>query len=101
LALGAVPFARYGYFVLQGNAAGHVQSLVIGTALWIVGGQLLITGMLATAIAWNRRMMEDVLFRMKEERAGIRTARIAARRGVRAETEFEIEEAYERERHAA
>jgi glycosyltransferase involved in cell wall biosynthesis len=102
LALGAVPFARYAYFVLQGNAAGHVQSLVIGTALWIVGGQLLITGMLATAIAWNRRMMEDVLFRMKEERSTRVSSRITVRHSARMEVnETGNEDVYERERHAA
>jgi glycosyltransferase involved in cell wall biosynthesis len=69
LALGTLPFARYAYFVAEGNSSGHVQSLVAGAALWIVGGQMFITGMLATAIAWNRKMLEDVLFRMKNERS--------------------------------
>jgi glycosyltransferase involved in cell wall biosynthesis len=69
LLVGSVPFARYAYFVLEGDSAGHVQSLVIGSALWFLGGQMFITGMLAMAIGWNRRMMEDVLLRMKAERA--------------------------------
>jgi glycosyltransferase involved in cell wall biosynthesis len=68
LLLGALPFARYAYFLLLGESEGHLQSLVIGSALWVLGGQLLITGMLATAIAWNRRMVEEALFRMKSER---------------------------------
>lgn len=68
LALGAVPFARYAYFLAGGESDGHVQSLVIGSALWFLGGQMFITGMLATAIGWNRRMMEDVLYRMKSDR---------------------------------
>ena len=72
LALGTVPFARYAYFVVQGEAQGHVQSLVIGAALWIVGGQMFITGMLALAIGWNRRMIEEALFRMKSDRIELR-----------------------------
>ena len=91
LFMGALPFARYAYFVLQGNADGHVQSLVIGTALWIVGGQMFITGMLATAIAWNRRMLEDVLFRMKSERAPA-TARRSVRLAPVTQAEDEIDE---------
>jgi glycosyltransferase involved in cell wall biosynthesis len=75
LAIGAIPFARFGYYYLQGEGSGHVQSMVVGTALWIIGGQMLITGLLATAIAWNRRMLEDVLFRLKSERGGTRTQR--------------------------
>jgi glycosyltransferase involved in cell wall biosynthesis len=69
LALGALPFARYGYFVLQGDREGHMQSLVVGSALWIIGGQMFITALLALAISWNRRILEDVLFRMKDERS--------------------------------
>jgi hypothetical protein len=75
LAIGAIPFARFGYYYLQGEGSGHVQSMVVGTALWIIGGQMLITGLLATAIAWNRRMLEDVLFRLKSERGDTRTQR--------------------------
>jgi glycosyltransferase involved in cell wall biosynthesis len=80
LMLGAVPFARYAWFLAQGESQGHVQSLVIGSAFWFVGGQMFITGLLAVAIGWNRRMMEDVLYRMKEERAD---AVAAARRPLR------------------
>lgn len=69
LLLGAIPFARYAWFLAQGEGQGHVQSLVIGSALWFVGGQMFITGLLAVAIGWNRRMMQEVLLRMKEERA--------------------------------
>ena len=68
-ALGTIPFARFGYFVIEGSSGGHVQSLIIGAALWFLGGQMLITGMLAMAIAWNRRMTEEVLLRIKTERA--------------------------------
>jgi glycosyltransferase involved in cell wall biosynthesis len=70
LSLGALPFARYAYFVVNGKGQGHMQSLIVGSALWIIGGQMFITALLALAISWNRRMLEDVLFRMKEERSG-------------------------------
>jgi glycosyltransferase involved in cell wall biosynthesis len=67
LAASAVPFVRFGVLAAMGEGQGHVQSLVIGAVLAFIGGQLLITGMLATAISWNRRMVEDVLFRMKSD----------------------------------
>ena len=48
LALGTVPFARFALLrARRGTAQGHVQSLVIGSALWFLGGQMFITGMLA------------------------------------------------------
>jgi glycosyltransferase involved in cell wall biosynthesis len=79
---GAVPFARYAYLVMQGNATGHVQSLIAGAVLWFLGGQMLMTGMLAMAIAWNRRMTEEVLLRMKTARADA-AAEEAPRRALR------------------
>ncbi|HEY8173076.1 MAG TPA: glycosyltransferase family 2 protein [Dehalococcoidia bacterium] len=84
LAIGTLPFARYAYFVLEGNAEGHVQSLVVGSALWFLGGQMFITGMLAMAIGWNRRMMEEVLLRMKSERAEAATRSRGAMRRINA-----------------
>ena len=80
LSLGALPFARYAYFVVQGDRRGHTQSLIVGSALWIIGGQLFITAMLALAISWNRRMLEDVLFRMKEERSAARSVKLRRER---------------------
>ncbi len=103
LALGTVPFVRYGYYVTQGQSEGHIQSLIIGSALWFIGGQMFITGMLALAIGWNRRMLEEVLFRMKSERAEVATRRRAVRRTVRTgEAVVDVEDEFlERERHAA
>ena len=80
--LGLLPFARFAYFVAEGDSSGHLQSLVIGVALSFMGGQMLITGMLAMAIGWNRRMLEEVLFRMKSERAELATAKRTSRAGV-------------------
>jgi len=103
-ALGTVPFARYGYFLLQGESQGHIQSLVVGSALWFVGGQMFITGLLATAIGWNRRMIEEVLFRIRSDRAeGVTADRVqAAHRLLSLErtTQTEIEHAG-RTKHAA
>ncbi len=67
LLAGAIPFARYGVLAATGETQGHVQSLVIGTVLSFIGVQLIMMGMLATAISWNRRMIEDVLLRLKSD----------------------------------
>jgi glycosyltransferase involved in cell wall biosynthesis len=65
--LAAVPFLRFLLEYAQGDGSGHVQSLVIGSALLFLGVQLYIVGLLAAAIGWNRRMLEDVLYRMKDQ----------------------------------
>ncbi|MEX2245468.1 MAG: glycosyltransferase family 2 protein [Dehalococcoidia bacterium] len=110
LAMGTLPFARYAWFAMQGDTQGHIQSLIIGSALWFVGGQMFITGMLAVAIGWNRRMMEDVLLRMKAERAErvVASQRVRVRRATAnvsgretVETEEDERADVERQRHAA
>ncbi|MDP9235820.1 MAG: glycosyltransferase family 2 protein [Chloroflexota bacterium] len=104
LALGALPFARYGYFVVEGDSKGHLQSLIIGAALWVIGGQMFITGMLATAIGWNRRMLEEALFRMKSERAESSVRRRGALRRVSPQfddTDLTEAELLGRNKHAA
>ena len=58
--------SRFVYLAAQGDSAGHIQSLVIGAALLLFGAQLFVVGLLATAIGWNRRMLEDILVRVKE-----------------------------------
>jgi hypothetical protein len=63
---GLVPFSRFLYLAASGDSAGHIQSLVIGAALLLFGAQLFVLGLLATAIGWNRRMLEDVLARVRE-----------------------------------
>jgi glycosyltransferase involved in cell wall biosynthesis len=63
---GAVPFFRYLYFFANGEASGHVQSLIAGAVLIFLGAQLFVIGLLATAISWNRQLTEEVLFRLKE-----------------------------------
>ena len=103
LAAGALPFARYAFLVLQGNSQGHLQSLVVGAALWFIGGQMFITALLALAISWNRRMLEDVLFRLKEERSAMHPGRSHRQRLVRRDEEYGEPDGgmNERVRHAA
>jgi hypothetical protein len=99
---GSMLFARYGYYFVQGEGGGHVQSLIFGSALWFVGGQMLITGMLAMAIGWNRRMLEEVLFRMKMQRGETAQLEAAGRlRSVPRESTEGDEQSFERMRHAA
>jgi glycosyltransferase involved in cell wall biosynthesis len=57
---------RYLVFFAQGKGAGHVQSLLLALALFILGVAVIIIGLLADLIAVNRRLLEDMEFRIKE-----------------------------------
>ncbi|MGB2694337.1 MAG: glycosyltransferase family 2 protein [Dehalococcoidia bacterium] len=66
---GSAPFVRFVYFFAQGQGDGHIQSLVAGSALLFLGMQMFIAGLLASAIRWNRRLIEDALYRLKDEQS--------------------------------
>jgi len=64
--IGAVPALRFLYFYLGGSGAGHVQSLIFGAIFLIVGFQVLLIGLLADLIGLNRKLLEDLLYRVKK-----------------------------------
>jgi hypothetical protein len=64
-ALGVLGGARYLYFYAIGDGAGHVQSLILSSILLGVGFQTMLTAFLADLLAVNRRLMEDVQYRVK------------------------------------
>jgi len=57
---------RYLYFVLGGQGSGHVQSVILAAVLWIVGFQVFLIGLVADLIGFNRKIMEEVLYRVKK-----------------------------------
>jgi glycosyltransferase involved in cell wall biosynthesis len=57
---------RFLYFVLQGQSSGHVQSLILAAVLLILGFQTFLIGLVADLIAFNRKLMEEVLYRVKK-----------------------------------
>ncbi len=66
LSLGSLGGARFLYFYVTGDGAGHVQSLILSSILLGVGFQTILTAFLADLLAVNRRLMEDVQYRVKK-----------------------------------
>jgi hypothetical protein len=56
---------RFLYFYFTGSGAGHVQSLIISGALLAIGFQVWVLGILADLISINRRLSEEILYRVK------------------------------------
>ncbi len=63
---GLVPMVRFLHFYLLGLGDGHVQSLILGGALLMIGFQVLVMGFLGDVISFNRRLIEEILFRVKK-----------------------------------
>ncbi len=64
--LGIAPGLRFLYFFIVEGTAGHIQSLILSAILLIVGVQTLLIGLVADLIGFNRRIMEEVLFRVRK-----------------------------------
>jgi glycosyltransferase involved in cell wall biosynthesis len=63
--VGLLPMLRFAWFWLQGDGNGHVQSLVIGGALLVLGTIVAVMGVLADLIAANRKLIEKNLLHLR------------------------------------
>ncbi len=63
---GALPMIRFLTFYAKGQGDGHIQSLIIGSVLLMIGFQILVLGFLGDVISFNRRLIEDTLNRVKK-----------------------------------
>lgn len=61
---------RYLYFVILGQGSGHVQSVILAAILLIIGFQIVLIGVLADLISFNRKIMEEVLYRVRKIELG-------------------------------
>ncbi|UCE19707.1 MAG: glycosyltransferase family 2 protein [Gemmatimonadota bacterium] len=66
LAAGIALGVRFLYFYLTGNGEGHIQSVVFAAILTIIGFLLGLIGLLADLISTNRRLIEDLSYRMRK-----------------------------------
>jgi glycosyltransferase involved in cell wall biosynthesis len=57
---------RFLYYFSQGSGEGHVQSLILASILLGIGFQTMLVAFLADLLAVNRRLMEDVQFRLRK-----------------------------------
>ncbi len=63
--VGMLPILRWLWFWAGGDGGGHIQSLVLGGALLILGALVATMGVLADLIGTNRRLLEANLLRTR------------------------------------
>jgi glycosyltransferase involved in cell wall biosynthesis len=56
---------RFLYYYVTGSGRGHVQSLILSAVLMIVGFQVLLIGLVSDVISGNRKLLEDLLYRVR------------------------------------
>ncbi|MEM7537887.1 MAG: glycosyltransferase family 2 protein [Chloroflexota bacterium] len=64
---GAAIGVRFLYFYLNNMGAGHIQSLILAAILLIIGVQTLLIGLVADIIGFNRKILEEVLYRLRRQ----------------------------------
>lgn len=87
-AIGLLIGLRFLYYMAVGMAVGHVQSLILGCMLIIIGFLTLMIGLIADVIAANRKLLQDtqyharrseyeaIYMQKKMEKEAIRTYRV-------------------------
>ncbi|SON58074.1 N-glycosyltransferase [Hartmannibacter diazotrophicus] len=84
-AIGSAPMLRFLVYALNGDSEGHIQSLVIGSALLTVGVLVLALGVTADLIRNNRILLEQSLLALRE--MDLRLAAMEAKATPRAQQE--------------
>ncbi len=66
--IGLVPYVYFLYLVISAGAkiGGHMQSLLIGGVFMILGFMFVVIGIVADLLSINRKLLEDVLYRLKK-----------------------------------
>ena len=66
IVLGFLPIASFLYFYFVADSGGgHLQSLLLGSIIMLVGFMTLVVGLVADLISFNRQMLEMILERVK------------------------------------
>jgi glycosyltransferase involved in cell wall biosynthesis len=68
LIIGLIPFARFLYFTVFGDGAGHLQSLIAGSVLLVASFIAFTLGVVADLIRINRILIEQSLEHIKRAR---------------------------------
>ncbi len=75
--VGAVPFViglalgiRFLVFFVHGAGMGHIQSLIFASTLMMLGFMTFVLGLQADIIAANRKLLEDIQFRIRRLEVG-------------------------------
>jgi hypothetical protein len=62
---GAFWWVRFLWFVIQGDSGGHIQSLILGSTLFIVAVQFLALGVVGDILAGSRVLQQRILERVR------------------------------------
>ncbi len=68
--LGMIPIVRFLVFYLEGSGTGHIQSLILGGVLLMMGFFAYLVGLVADLISFNRQLIEMTLEKVRRLELG-------------------------------
>lgn len=63
--LGLIPSVRFLFYYFTGQGGGHIQSLILAAIFFFIGFQVLMIGLVSDVISFNRKLIEETLFRVR------------------------------------
>jgi glycosyltransferase involved in cell wall biosynthesis len=66
MVLGLAVGVRFLFYYFNGLGEGHIQSLILVAILMLIGVQAIIAGLQADIIAANRKILEDIQYRIRK-----------------------------------
>ncbi len=66
LLIGAVVDIRFLVYMFLGEGGGHIQSLILGSTMIMVGVLVFVIGLLADLMAKNRKILEDIQYHVRK-----------------------------------
>ncbi len=63
--LGLILGIRFLFYYFDGQGNGHVQSLILTAVLLIIGFQTLLIGLVADLVGFNRKISEEIVYRLR------------------------------------
>ena len=66
-AIGLVFVIRFIVIAIVDSPEGHIQSLVLAAMLIMVGIQFIVSGLQADIISANRKILEDIQYRVRKQ----------------------------------
>lgn len=64
--VGIIVVIRYLVYVCMGNSAGHIQSLILGCTLLIMGFISLMIALIGDLLSKNRKILEDIQYHVRK-----------------------------------
>lgn len=70
LGIGGLIGVRFLIYMFAGEGDGHIQSLILAAVLMLMGFQTIVMGLMSDIIAANRKILEDIQYRVRKMETG-------------------------------